>query len=596
MKKIPPFGRARVRVRRVLRNRFFRSLVVICVLAGMVGGGLWAKQKLEGRQSRKLAAMAKKSLQEGKAEEARMGLESALQLNPRNAQALRMMARLREAQGAGPEALDAMRRLSESGQMSLEDLRAYAVLAVRQGDLALAERLANASALGQNAMLRHMVRAEVAAAKNNPEEVEKELRAAVEEDKTGTAKFTLAQFLVTRRLNAETAPEVLGMLREISKRQDAMGAEALALALRSGVVPASEAESWVATMRAHPAAGARILLLADTAEIQMKPQTKGDVARRVRERLKGKPAEVRMEAMVWAIQIGEPAVASSLLQPDEAVRNAGVFSAWLDALSQQGRWAEISTQLERQDQPLPGYLKGLYAGRALAEQGKTKEGREVYAKVLEQAHAKREDFIQAVAYLGTAGEDWAFEQGLRQALKERPEEREKVMRAVIPAVAQRRDAARTLQVYQIAASTPGAAEDLTMRNDMDYLAILLGRPVDTKEIAARRQANPRDFPLRVTNAMALLRDGKGKEALQVLEDCEPDVHVMSLAPHQRMVVAAAMAASGKQKEADQVASTIPPISLSVQEAAFLVEHLRKAAPETPPSKKQEPASSKSKKK
>jgi hypothetical protein len=85
--------------------------------------------------------------------------------------------------------------------------------------------------------------------------------------------------------------------------------------------------------------------------------------------------------------------------------------------------------------------------------------------------------------------------------------------------------------------------------------------------------------------MASLRDGKGKEALQVLEDCEPDVHVMSLAPHQRMVVAAALAACGKQKEAKQLAATIPIISLSVQETAFLEKHLGKASIEMPPAKK-----------
>jgi hypothetical protein len=103
-------------------------------------------------------------------------------------------------------------------------------------------------------------------------------------------------------------------------------------------------------------------------------------------------------------------------------------------------------------------------------------------------------------------------------------------------------------------------------------------PVDAQAVALRSEANPRDFSFRVTSAMALLRAGRGKEALKVLEDCEPDVHVESLVPSQRMVVAAALAAGGKPKDAEYVAATILPASLSAQEAVFLVEELKKALP------------------
>jgi hypothetical protein len=59
-----------------------------------------------------------------------------------------MLARLREAQGSGQEAMEAMRRLSESGQLTLDDLSTYSMMAARNGDSALAERLADAAARG----------------------------------------------------------------------------------------------------------------------------------------------------------------------------------------------------------------------------------------------------------------------------------------------------------------------------------------------------------------------------------------------------------------------------------------------------------------
>jgi Tfp pilus assembly protein PilF len=175
-----------------------RIPVVLALIGCLVGGGLWAVGKFERRQSRKLTDMAANYLKEGKAEEARMGLETALRLDPRNAKALRMIAGLRRAQGADPEALDAMRRLAESGQMSLDDLVIYAQMAARAGDLALAERLANNAGRGGNTVLRHMLRAELGAAKNDPEAVE-----TVTRDLADYLRFTLGEARTLEPLSRE---------------------------------------------------------------------------------------------------------------------------------------------------------------------------------------------------------------------------------------------------------------------------------------------------------------------------------------------------------------------------------------------------------
>ncbi|MEN9470327.1 MAG: hypothetical protein RL630_2060, partial [Verrucomicrobiota bacterium] len=469
------------RMGRIWSRWWVRIPVVLALIGGLVWSGLWAVGKIERRQSRKLTDMASSYIQEGKGEEARMGLETALRLDPRNAKALRMLAGLRRAQGAEAEALDAMRRLAESGQMSLDDLVIYAQMAARAGDIALAERLANSAGTGGNTVLRHMLRAELGAAKNDPAAMEKELRAAAEIDESGRSKFALARFLIQRRLNAETAPEVLALLRGLSSKNDAMGAEAMGMILTAGLVPQTEAEGLVKAIRQHPATNPRLLLMADTTEVALKPNQKSEVVRRTAERLKGAPMEQRVEGMVWAMRLGEPATASALITPEEAAKEAKVFSLWLDSLGQQNRWSEITEQLSKEGTPLPPHLRGLYAGRALVAAGRGNEGRDQYAKALQAAYPKREDFIQAVAYLGTAGEQDLFEQGLRKAL-ENPEDAQALMRAVVPAVATRRDAAQTLKVYEIAASAPALKNDLTLQNDIDYLSLILGRPVDARAI------------------------------------------------------------------------------------------------------------------
>ena len=554
------------------------TITLLVMIFWVIPAGFMALlERLERRQSRKLAAKATEYLREGKIEETRMGLEAALKLNPANAEALRLIARLQVAQGANAEALDAMRRLSDSGQLSFADLTSYAVLAAREGDSALADRLVNSASRGGNTVLRHLLRAQVNEAKNDPAGVEKELREAVAADESGEARFLLARFLTSRRLNAQTAPEVLEILRKTSGRDDQTGAEALALGISSGVVPPAELDGWISSLRSHPKVNERGLMLADVAEIRVRPEKKSQVVDRLAKRLQGKPLAERVQGMTLAMQMAEPQMAASLINPTEAVSNVGIFQMWLDALAMQNRWAEILEALGREGQPLPEYLKGLYTGRALVALGKTAEGQRAYGKALEEAFPKREEFLVAVAYLGRAGEDDLFEQGLHKALED-PKGRNEVMKAVVPIVAGRQDAARTRRVYELAAALSGAGEDLILQNDLDYHSLVLGQPVDVRVLAERSRANPRDFSLRVTHALALLRAGKAKQALKELEDCEPDVVVELLPPHQKAVVAAALALNGRENEAKGAAMSIPFMSLSKQEAEFLIACLKPYLP------------------
>ena len=155
----------------------------------------------------------------------------------------------------------------------------------------------------------------------------------------------------------------------------------------------------------------------------------------------------------------------------------------------------------------------------------------------------------------------------------------------------RQDAARTRRAYEIAAATsPELAKDLTLQNDLAYLNLLLGLPVDTKKIAFLSDANPRDFSFRLTYALALLKAGKNKEALTLLENCEPDVHVATLAAHQKAIVAIAMAANGRRNEALGVAAILSPQQLSLQEIELMRSYL--AQPKTTPTPTPTPATPK----
>lgn len=565
-------------------RRLLFPLLILAVLCGAACTGYWAYGKLKGRQSRNLTKMATEYLQKNKALEAEMSLRTAVRLNPKNAEALRLLARLQGGTGNGAEALATWQKLAESGGITLDDLAQYSMLASREGDQALAERLANAAASGGNTVLKHMLRGNLLLSKKDIPGAEAEFRQAVEVDKSGNSSVILVRFLLAHRLNAETAPEIRERLRELSKRPDTVGVEALSTAITRGLVPPAELPVWISALRLHPKSTAQALLLADITDIQLQPETKPAVLAKMLERMQDAPLEDRASGLQFLLQLEEPAKAASMLTREEALKKRETLSLWLDAQSLTKNWPAVLDVLSQPNLPLAGHLTKLYRARALVMSGKVAEGRAAYAEALRDTEGTKAEFFETLAYLNLAGEDQLFDQGFQRALSDPETAKESFLR-ILPSVTLRRDAARTRRAYEMAAAaSPELAKDLTLQNDMAYLDLLIGLPVDIKKTAFLSEANPRDFSFRATHALALLKAGKNKEALALLENCEPDIHVVSLPPHQKAIVAIALAANGRRNEALGTASLLPPQELSVQEFELVrtyISPLVNAATPTP---------------
>ena len=490
--------------RRPLLRRLLFPLLILVVLCVAAYASYWAYGKLKGRQSRHLTKMATEYLQKNKVAEAEMSLQTAVRLKPNNAEALRVLARLQGATGKGPQSLETWQKLAASGGITLDDLAQYSMAASREGDQALAERLANAAAAGGNTVFKHVLRANFLLSKNDIPGAEAEFRQAVEVDTTGNSRAMLARFLLTRRLNAETAPEIREMLRELSKRPDAVGLEALTAAITRGLVPPAELPVWISALRQHPKSTAQALLLADAADIQLQPETKPTVVAKMLERMKGASLEDRARGLQFLLRMEEPAQAASLLTRDEALKNRETLSLWLDAQSLTKNWPAVLDALSQPNLPLARHLTKLYRGRALLMSGKEAEGRAAFAEALQETEGSKAEFLETLAYLNLVGEDQLFDQGLQRALSDPETAKESFLR-ILPSVASRRDAARTRRAYEMAAAaSPELANDLTLQNDMAYLDLLLGLPVDINKTAFLSEANPRDFSFRATHALALL--------------------------------------------------------------------------------------------
>lgn len=564
--KVPPFVRQRVPLMRlIIRKKWvFLALALVPVIAASWGIA-WLTPKLKAHQSGKFLKVAEGYLNTGKTRDAVISLNSSLRLMPDNPSALRLLARIQTAQGE-PVALDNWNKLMATGKVQLEDLIMCAQVAANQQDWALADRLADATALTGNKGLPHLIRARLLRLKGNPSLIEAELRQAIEKDETLLSKRALAELLLSQRLNETQTNEVFEILREISKTQDASGAEALASALLKGVVPPNEIPGWIAAIRVHPDSNQRFLCIADYTESLCGLAPHDVVVAKLHARVEKAPVKDRAEAMEWLFRMGEPELAAKLLSPSEAQLSESSYTIWLDANSQIGNLPMVLKSLDDTANPIKeGYLIQLYKAGAYVSAGRLEEAAPLFSSAFEHSKEDKEKFLKCLALLNISKRDDLFEKGLEKVLSDSSSAADS-FKALLPSTYLRRDSAATLRYYELAAQlSPKLASDIALQNDLFYLKILMGQQEAAEKLAALSQANPMDQSLRITHAFAVFKAGDPAGAMKILKGSEKQMAAITLLPHEKAVVAAILTANDRTEEAELVARMIQPNQLSIQE-------------------------------
>ena len=564
--QIRPFVRQRVPlVRLFIRKKWlFLALALVPVVAA--GWGIaWLVPKVKARQSQEFLRVAESYLKTGKTREAVISLNSSLRMMPDNPLALRLLARIQTAQG-DPVALETWKKLMATGKGQFEDLGIYAEVAVKQQDWALAERLADATAVTGNKAMPHLIRARLLSLKGNPSLIETELRQAVDKDETLVSKRALAELLLSQRLNEKKSKEAFEILREISKSQDASGAEVLATALFKGIVPPDEIPGWLVAIRAHPHSSQRLLCMADYTESVLGLVSHEEVVAKLHARVEKAPLKDRAEGMEWLFNMGKPNLAANLLSPSEAQMSQLSYYIWLDANSLVGNLPAVLKSLDDPANPIKeDYLIQLYKAGAYLTAGRSEEAEPLFASAFEQSQGSKEHFLKCLASLNISRRDDLFEKGLKKVLSESSNAADS-FKILLPSTYLRRDSAATLRYYELAAQcSPQLASDMALTNDLFYLKILMGQQEVAEKVAALSQANPMDQSLRITHAFAVLKSGNSAGALKVLQGSEKQMAATTLFPHEKVVVAAILNANDRAKEAELVTRMVQPHQLSVQE-------------------------------
>lgn len=526
-------------------------------------------------RSDRLVVEASEFLAAGKSGEARRCAEKSLECHPANPDALRLLAKIQIASGEDLAAMDTLKKLSATRAFSAADAEGYARLAGRLKKWEIADSLLKALRAGPKSVETPLLEADLATMRGDIPRAEACLREAVGIDPTPKSCALLTDFLIARRLDLQTTPEVYELLLQTNRLQTPIGAQMLATALEKNLAPPVEVPKWIELLRAHPNRTAAMLLAADTAEVRRDPASKSKVVEALGARLQNAPLEDRMAGMDWLMKNGEPARAADLLQQGEAVQQAEVFNTWLDALALANRPEAVLQALDAPS-PLKDWRKALQRGRAQRLSGRASAADAAYNQAISLAQADPATALDAVAFLGRAGERGFFESSLSRLVLD-PAQTPKAFTTLTPIVRSWRDTAALRKFCEVLAAAPGLsdAQRSRLQNEIAYCDLVLGRKVDAAAIESLAAAHPGDLRFQTTRALSLLRAGKGEQAVDelVITQAPPDDPFL-LARHKAAQVMA-LAASGDRERAQMHFKTLSGDFLSAQEIALVRSFLKK---------------------
>jgi Tfp pilus assembly protein PilF len=567
--------RRKIRRRRAIhRWRYLLILVALLILVGAGFAGHWAYGKLLNRQAYALVSRAMDDLKNGKPTEARMGVETALRIQPGHPAATRLLARLQAASGEPEAALATFQKLTDERQLGLEDLKLYAGLAAQKGETQLADRIAKAVGRHGDPAFPHLLKASSLLRENKPAEAEAEFRAAVAADPSDTTRGALLEFLIKTRRPGQSVQEAAAIIQDFSTRDSALGAQSLALGLRTGYMNPDKRGEWIEKLRAHPFVETPGRLLADSAAVAANPDSKPQIAIELVEFVQAKPLAERAAAAQWLTRLDEPAKALSLLTLDESITRPDSFLAWLDANAAAKNWTESLAALQRADNPLPPHISKLFLGLSRKRLDQPAESQAAFQEAIRAAGDDPVKFAEVTTCLLGIDETPLFEGNLARAAVQ-PALAPALMAKCQPAVLARRDAAFTLRFLEALQTSPALVEDPGFQNTLAHHRILLDQPAPLDFLETHHAAQPGNLSTVSTLAFARLKSGDAKGAMTLFDSYGPDVDARSLPPRILCIYAATLAANGKPDLALKVANLVPPTALSKQEVDFLKPRLQK---------------------
>jgi tetratricopeptide (TPR) repeat protein len=521
-------------------------------------------------QSSKLARLGGEYIAKGNLEAARMSAETSLRLAPENPDALRLLASIFQTEGRTADAFEAYQKLSRTGYATLEEFKGFAILASQKGYTSIANWLATWVAQQGEPDFPFMMQAASLDSEGKKDEALAMLREGLAVSNSDLARRELARFLLANSEYGESNGEVYSLLKDVAKGDGTMGHEALVVGILSGVVPLEERPAWLERMRRHPLANEQTYAIANAVEVAADPSAKPRIVKALVTRVYGKSLDDRLLAARWLLRHGEAARVMEIIPLEQARSRPDALSIWLEAQAALGQWQMIHDAMGANMLSLPPSSGRLVYGQALKKIGRIDEGRSQYRQALLELGGDPDQLLPALAFLHSDGEKDLFRENVKPLLA-REDTALKSVQQIAPAIQQEGDAAALRDFLQLTSDSGPLAKYSALLNEMAYLDLVLGRPVDHSSIDQRSANFPDNPAFRLTNALSQLHQGSKAKALLIAEN--PKLRARDLPPQHQLILACILAANGKTSEADQIAKPLSVAPLTVQERKMLGTYL-----------------------
>ena len=578
-----------LRQKRARRRRWIAAAVVVLVL--MVVGVLAARpvrDAIKGWQARRHAEKAFALIDQQNWTEARTEAVAAFHLRSSEPQALRSVARFLSRTGQ-PQALEFWDKLRAESQLTHDDLRDEATIALGIGENARAESAIRE--LSKNSMTAkdRILAAQLALRQARGSDAQSQIDAAFndpaasEQEQLQAALLKLAS---TRGVagGEEQQERAWSRVRKLSegKTDTALDAltvlaqQALGNAQQNTEAGASGINQLVAALQGHPLAKAQHKLLAIDLMMQADASHRDALLTRAVQEWKNAEASELAALATWLNGKGEFQRHLDAIPVERALQSRELFLQHVDALGALGRWEEIRALLESERFPLDPVITRMYLARCNVQLGQQTAAENNWNRALEAAHGDVNKLMLLADYAEKNGALETADAAFTRVIAAAPQVRAAHQGRLRVAQASK-DTKRMHAV--LAGMLQQWPNDPAVQNDEAYTRLLLSADAsgDAPQIEQLAQAlqerDPTSLPHRTLLALARLKQNRAADALRVYDNVQ--VQAQALTPSAIAVHSAVLAANGHGEDAASEAAQIPLENLLPEERA-LIEPLRAA--------------------
>ncbi|HEX4638348.1 MAG TPA: hypothetical protein VH170_02565 [Chthoniobacterales bacterium] len=548
------------------KKRRRRWIIVSLIIVALIVGSITAYHLVKTRRADRFAAAGDALLAKDKWNDAAVQYRVALELDPSSYRALSGAARL-ATKTDRPEALQLWQKVLTLRQCTNRDREDYADLLIKTNRLSLAEKILD-PLLQNNPDTRTLQLA--SRFSNKVGDVTKAIEYARIAGKRApdddASRFQLAE-LLAQSMDAREQEEARNILWEIAGRSSVYKKPAVeALALAPHLKP-EERDRLLQELSSLTPKTIKDDLLAADLRFQLHPDDVAKIYREEIERWQSGKREEIVDLARWLNSHQQAELVLSTFPIERALEDNQLLLARLDALASLQRWTDIDDVLSRSDVTLDPSVIESFRARTAQERNSTLDAEVHWNHAISLAGT---DPFKLKFVGNFAEQSHAAAAALKayEQLARFPEQSDIAYRGT-QRVSQKSGEIAT-QRAAMAKIVTRSPDDPNAADQLAYLNLLLNEDLDKNLATAKKLAEqyPNRLAYRVTLALGYLRQHDPASALAQFKSPEP-IDWRKTLPSWRAVYAAALLASDRNEEAQNILKTIPRDRLNAQERELI---------------------------